>query len=363
MIQINNKLVSSVRVFKGAPDNPLLAPRAAFLQGNTLVVADTGQNRLFIWRDLPKEEFKDPDLVLGQKEKQNTSRNSGGKVDASSLLYPSGVWTDGKKLILADAWNHRVLIWNEFPTKNKQAADIVLGQPDFHSNQPNVKGIGATPSARSLNWPYGVFSNGSELWIADTGNRRILYFESIPVESFTPADAVIGKAGFDERDYEPRFPVWPYSVKISPQGQMLVADTQYYRVMLWQNWKDSLGQTADVIFGQADLQSNGQNQYNLFPKANTLNWCYDAAFYKNGLWIADTGNSRLLWFENIPKNNNQKADDLLGQKDFHTGSENERSIQSTEDSYYWPFFISIENGIMVVADTGNHRVVINELKI
>ncbi len=361
MIQTNDKLVSSVKIFKGAAGNPLLAPRGALLCNGMLIVSDTGQNRVFIWKQLPQSEFQNPDIVLGQTETKHTMRNSGGEVNASSLLYPSGLWSDGQKLIIADAWNHRVLIWNQFPENNSQPADIVLGQPDFHNNMPNVKGIGAPPSAQTLNWPYGIHSNGRELWIADTGNRRILYYEQIPEQSFTPADAVIGKSSFEERDYDPQFPIWPYSVKISPKGEMAVADTQYYRVLLWHNWKDSLHRPADVVIGQTDLNSNGQNQYHLFPKAHTLNWCYDTCFYQNGLWVADTGNSRLLWFEKIPQQNNLPANDLLGQKDFHTGSENERSIRSTEDSYYWPFFISIEENTMVVADTGNHRIVINEL--
>ncbi len=361
MIHLNDKLVSSVSLFQGPADNPFLAPRAALLSKGRLIVSDTGQNRVFIWNELPKQKHQEPDVVLGQTEAGNTMRNSGGEAHASSLLYPSGLWSDGKRLLVADAWNHRVLIWHEFPRENSQAADVVLGQPDFHGNLPNVRGITAKPSARSLNWPYGLFSNGKALWIADTGNRRILYFDNIPEESFAEAQAVIGKSSFEERDYDPQFPIWPYSVRISDKGQMAVADTQYYRVLLWHHWREALHKPADVVIGQADLNSNGQNQYKLFPEAYTLNWCYDSCFYREGLWVADTGNSRLLWFDSIPQKNNQAADDLLGQKDFNTGSENERSIRSTEDSYYWPFFISIEGNTMVVADTGNHRIVINEL--
>ncbi len=361
MIYLNDQLVSSVRVFKGPADNPFLAPRAALLAQGRLIVSDTGQNRVFIWNELPRESHREPDIVLGQARAENSMRNSGGEATASSLLYPSGLWSDGKKLILADAWNHRVLIWHQFPEKNSQPADVVLGQKDFSGNLPNVQGITARPSARSLNWPYGLFSDGKALWIADTGNRRILYFENIPEENFAKAQAVIGKTSFEERDYDPKFPIWPYSVKVSAEGQMVVADTQYYRILLWNKWEQALEKPADVVIGQPDLDSNGQNQYKLFPEAYTLNWCYDACFYKKGLWVADTGNSRLLWFENIPTKNNQPASDLLGQKDFKTGSENERSIRSTEDSYYWPFFISIEKDTMVVADTGNHRIVINGL--
>lgn len=354
-------LVSSTRVFKGAADSPLLAPRGVFLVNGRLFVADTAQNRVFIWHRLPNSEFQTPDVVLGQSAQANTGRNAGSKVNAATLFYPSGLWSDGKRLIVADAWNHRVLIWNSIPTQNGQPADVVVGQPDFNSNDPNVEGIGHAPSASSLNWPYGIFSNGQNLWIADTGNRRVLFYEDIPNQDFAPADQVIGKPTFSERDYDHHDPIWPYSVKISTDGTMAVTDTQYYRILLWKDWQTAFKQRADVIIGQESFVGNGQNQFGWFPQANTLNWCYDTCFYQNGLWVADTGNSRVLWFDKIPNANNEAAVNLLGQDNFQTGSENKNTIWTTEASLYWPFQICIEEQTMVVADTGNHRIVINNL--
>ncbi|MEM9821719.1 MAG: hypothetical protein AAF985_11630 [Bacteroidota bacterium] len=357
-------IVTKTQVFSGAKDNPLLAPRGVFLVDNKLFVADTAQNRLFLWNALPTTEFQQPDVVLGQMAKAETGRNANGKVSASSLFYPSGIWSDGEKLMVADAWNHRVLIWWQLPTQDGQPADVVIGQADFESNDPNVKGISHPPSAQSLNWPYGVFSDGQQLWIADTGNRRVLYFKQIPNQNFAAADRVIGKASFTERDYDHNDPIWPYSVKVSPNGQMTITDTQYYRVLLWQDWTTALDQKkADVIIGQPSFEANGQNQFGWFPKANTLNWCYDTCFYKNGLWVADTGSSRLLWFAQLPEQHNTSANNVLGQDNFTTGSENKNTIWSTEGSLYWPFQICIEGAIMVAADTGNHRIVINHLNI
>ena len=356
-----DKVVVKTQIFKGAEDSPLLAPRGVYLVQHKLFVADTAQNRLFIWHQLPEDEFQKPDVVLGQQAKENTGRNASGKVNASSLFYPSGIWSDGEKLIVADAWNHRVLIWLTLPTQDGQPADVVLGQPDFTSNEPNVQGISQPPSAQSLNWPYGVFSDGKQLWVADTGNRRVLYYSSIPTQHFASADRVIGKPNFHERDYEHQDPIWPYSVKVGPNGQMAITDTQYYRILLWHDWKTAFHQQADVIIGQPSLEANGQNQFGWFPKANTLNWCYDTCFYKNGLWVADTGNSRILWFAQIPTQHNTAADNVLGQDDFTTGSENKNTIWSTEGSLYWPFQVCIAGGVMVAADTGNHRIVINHL--
>lgn len=359
-IDNSTPLVASARLFKGPPGNPFLAPRGVWIGENRLIVADTGQNRVFIWNTLPRNEWEAPAVVLGQQEAAMTGRNTGG-VSASSLQYPSGIWSDGKKLCVADAWNHRVLIWLTFPETNGQPADIVLGQPDFESNLPNVKGIGAPPDARSLYWPYGVYSDGIRLWIADTGNRRVLFYRNFPSASYIPADGVIGKPSFYERDYEPADPVWPYSVKVSPGGSLVISDTQYYRVLIWKHWESAFTARADVIIGQPDFESNGQNQYGLFPAQNTLHWNYDSFFYQNGLFVADTANSRLLWFREIPDKHNTGADDLIGHEGFGTGSENANTRLGTDRQLYWPFALSIHEHTMAVADTGNHRLVLYRL--
>lgn len=351
-------LTPNSRVFRGGAACPLLAPRGVWAVGGKLLVADTGQNRVFLWNNVPDTELAEPDLVLGQTGTAETGRNAGGAVSARTLHYPSGLWSDGQRLLVADAWNHRVLIWHTYPTRPGQAADVVLGQPDFLSNQPNVRGIGAGPTERSLNWPYGVTSDGQRLWIADTGNRRILYYDTLPTDTYAPATAVIGQATFTERDYEPQHPIWPYSVRLGTKGQLVVADTQYYRTLLWQDWRTATHHCADVVLGQPDFAGNGQNQYGLMPARHTQNWTYDAHFCGDGLLVADTGNSRLLWFATVPTTHNALPDNLIGHARFTIGSENADTRFGTDKQLYWPFSICVETNKLFIADTGNHRLVI-----
>lgn len=355
------QLVQVRTLFRGSAGNPLLAPRGVWVVGEKLLVADTGQNRVFIWNQLPSQEEAEPDVVLGQPQVSSTQRNAGGEVGPDTLLYPSGIWSDGERLIIADAWNHRVLIWHRFPTQSGQPADVVVGQADFQSNQPNEKGIGATPTARSLNWPYGVVSDGTQLWVADTGNRRVLYFRTIPTRQHTAADGVIGKDSFTERDYENQQPLWPYAVRLGPNDELAIADTQYYRTLIWKNRQDAFHKPADVLIGQPDFDANGQNQYGLFPGPNTLSWTYDCFFHRQGLLVADTGNSRLLWFNRVPLVNNQSADNLIGHASFQTSSENANTRFGTDNQLYWPFSICIDGNILALADTGNHRIVLYHL--
>lgn len=355
--------VKNRKLFYGPLTSPLLAPRGICSLGNGFAVSDTGQNRVFIWKNIPETDHAQPDLTLGQLSSKGTERNAGDQPSASSLQYPSGLWSDGEKLMVADAWNHRVLIWHTLPERDGQPADVVLGQPDFSSNQPNVKAIQASPSARSLYWPYGIHSDGKQLWIADTGNRRVLYFDHIPNENFAPAQQVCGQQNFQQKEYNPQNAIWPYSVAISKAGEMLVTDTAYYRVLYWKDHKKAYSTAADFLFGQQDFESNGQNQHRFFPQAHTLSWCYDAQFdQQGGLWIADTGNSRLLHWNELPHQNNAPADTLLGQDLFEQGSENKNSIECKEDSFYWPFSLVLSQNNLLVADTGNHRIILHKLK-
>lgn len=112
--------------------------------------------------------------------------NSGG---AANLNHPGKVATDGKRLIVADTYNNRVLIWNTIPEKNSTPADLVLGQVNMIENTPGT-------SADKLRWPQGVSTDGNRLAVADAYNDRILIWNTFPVQNGQPADLVIGQPDF-----------------------------------------------------------------------------------------------------------------------------------------------------------------------
>jgi hypothetical protein len=43
----------------------------------------------------------------------------------------------GSSLLISDSGSNRILIWNRFPTTGLQGADTVLGQPDLRSRLQN----------------------------------------------------------------------------------------------------------------------------------------------------------------------------------------------------------------------------------
>ncbi len=105
------------------------------------------------------------------------------------------------KLIVADAWHHRLLVWEQMPETNNAAPDYAIGQPKLDSVEPN-RGQ-EKPSADSLYWPYGFGFAAGWFWIADTGNRRVLGWPSLP-KANEPAQIVLGQPGCDEQRRESR---------------------------------------------------------------------------------------------------------------------------------------------------------------
>ena len=180
------------------------APETISVGGGKLVVADSSNSRVLIFKKIPKKNGQKADIVLGQNNFNtcvtlNNGTGTSGAPSAANFSYPAGVWTDGKRIVVTDEDESRVLIWEKFPKKNFQPADIVLGQPDFTSDVINNNGSGGSglPSANNMNMPYdGVFSNGTQLFVDDQKNNRILVWNTFPTANFTAADVVIGQPDF-----------------------------------------------------------------------------------------------------------------------------------------------------------------------
>ncbi len=96
----------------------------------------------------------------------------------SNMRTPTAVATDGTHLAVADTDNNRVLIWNSIPASTNQPADIVLGQVDFTHAVVTVP-----PTASSLRGPQGVWFQNGKFFVADTQDYRVLIWNSIPTSN------------------------------------------------------------------------------------------------------------------------------------------------------------------------------------
>ncbi len=169
-------------------------PEAVWSVGSKIIVPDGNHHRVLIWNSIPTVDGTPADLVLGQADMISCAQNRGGAAAGNTLSLPSAVWSDGTRLVVSDTLNSRVLIWNTFPTSNGQAADLVLGQADFLGTTDNR---GGAPAANTLSFPQlGLSVLNNQLFVADTYNHRILIWNSFPTSNGQAANAVIGQVNF-----------------------------------------------------------------------------------------------------------------------------------------------------------------------
>lgn len=148
------------------------APYFAIFSGSRLLVSDTNNSRVLVWNSIPTSHGAGADVALGQTSLTTNVASSGG-VSASSMGSSAGLAVDSSgRLAVVDFTNHRVLIWNSIPSAHFTASDSVVGQPTATANAANNGGI----SSSTLNGPWGVDISGTELWVTDWGNHRLLQF-------------------------------------------------------------------------------------------------------------------------------------------------------------------------------------------
>ncbi len=157
-------------------------PKGIATDGVHFLLCDGNNNRVLVWNSLPKGN-KPPDLVLGQPDFTTNYPGTG----RHQMNWPVGVATDGKRVVVADTYNDRILIWNTFPTRNAAPADIVLdGKAGFVPNQPSKQGF---------SWPWGVWTDGQKLVVSSTLGGYVLIWNSFPTKDNQPADVLLTGRG------------------------------------------------------------------------------------------------------------------------------------------------------------------------
>jgi uncharacterized protein (TIGR03437 family) len=248
-------------------------PAAVASDGQTLAVADTANNRVLIWRTIPAVNGQPADIVLGQPDFATVGSIA---VSASSFRGPQGVWIQSGKLFVADTQNNRVLIWNSIPTQNNQPADVVLGQPNFTTAPPiDQINLSLPATSNTMLSPVSVTSDGQRLYVTDLGFNRVLIWNSIPTSTQQPADVEVGQVDFTQ------------SVPDDNTHLCAVAGT------------DSNGNPAYPVMCGATMN---------FPR-------FALSDGQGRLFVADSGDDRILVFNTIPAVNGARADVILGQPD------------------------------------------------
>jgi len=258
--------------------------------GGKVVVSDPQRNRVLVWTSTITTDGVSANRILGQA----TSTASAASNAATGMSGPTGVWTDGTKVVVADSFNHRVLIWNSFPNANGDSADLVIGQAGF--------GTGSAPTTVTgsrLKSPVDVWSDGTRLAVADSGNNRVLIWSSWPTQNGQAADLVLGQpdlqsggAGLSADQLSS-----PSSVSGNADA-LFVADAVNDRVVVYSPFPTASDTPATYVLGQPDLGTGGNNPS---PTDKSLDGPTDVEVAGNYLWVADQVHARALRFALYPQ--------------------------------------------------------------
>lgn len=342
------RLSAQVRSRLGAPQQPLSASYEVVVRLGT---------------------FQAASVVIGQADFSGYQYNQGNASgpSANTLSSPAGNPAIGPEghFFLTDTLNHRLLSFRQLPTRNNASADWVQGQPDFNTNGPGVGPV-------SFGYPMSVAIHGQAMAMADVVNSRVLIWHRLPTAPGTAPDVVLGQPDLTSNGAAcgPTQLRFPTGVAFSPTGQLVVADSENHRVLVWSGLPTRHGQAPDLVLGQQNFTHCAPNDadqdgvQDTASTAHTLNRPRGVWTDGTRLVISDTYNSRVLVWNTFPTRHFQPADTVLGQSDFTLSSPNDDDQNGSVDAtpsartLHTPWTVASNGVQLAVSDTNNHRVLI-----
>ncbi len=153
-------------------------PNGLASNGTNLILCDRFNNRVLIWHTAPGAWNTPPDLVLGQAD--FISNNPGTSKGNMNWPGNASVANNGK-LAIADTNNDRLLLWNNFPTSNGEAADVSI----------HLLSIAPAESQQRWAWPWGVWTDGTKLAAVATQGSTLLFWNTFPTSDDQEPDYTI----------------------------------------------------------------------------------------------------------------------------------------------------------------------------
>jgi uncharacterized protein (TIGR03437 family) len=297
---------------------------------------------------------------------------------------PESIFFVGSTPYVVDTGNARILQfmpysqWPAESTSFSPVATAVIGQPDFVSNMSN-EGL-PQPSFATFSGPIGAHAGsteaagvvagafaGTDLFVVDAGNNRVLVFPQQSGGGFTTANRLQGQDDFEYNSVNliegREFYFAGGAAVIDPNStppHLYVSDPGNNRILGFNDYR-KVGPyvTADLVIGQPDLKTAEVN----FPK-NNANEPNNSGLYgpqglavdSNGnLWVADSGNGRVLRFPTPfaqTAGGMQQANLVIGQSSFYE-TITDASSQNMSNPYGVAFTAL---GNLLVSDSALNRV-------
>jgi len=83
------------------------------------------------------------------------------------LFLPTGLLVDRGRLVVADAWHHRILVWDDLATAGSRPPSLVLGRD-------GLDGVDEGFGPQRSYWPFGVAMVDGASFVADSENNRVV---------------------------------------------------------------------------------------------------------------------------------------------------------------------------------------------
>jgi len=272
-------------------------------------------------------------VVIGQTD-FNSSVQGGGP---SGIGFSNYIAVDSSgDLWVSDYQNGWV---SEFtpPFTNGESAALQIGAANYS--------IGQCATGNALCEPSGIaFDPNGNLWAADGSNASVQEFKA-PFSIGEASSVFLGGFYLDHPANATNF--GPAGLAFDPSGNLWIADPGFNRILEFAP-PFTNRMAASLVIGQSDLtSSSNSNNQSMVTEPNAM------TFDKSGnLWVADTGDNRILEFR-APFSNGESASVSLGQPNLLSTVAN--TTESTLDN---PEGLAFDtHGNLWVADSDNNRVV------
>ena len=271
-----------------------------------MVDADPGGNAVVTRLDADLIGVYNPETGAFLGAFTSTANSCNAVAGGSQTQTPAGItYLDPNTVFVSHRDCHKIVVWDD-ATNLIKSADFVVGS-----------GV-ASAGTNDFNQPWGLDTDGESLFVADSGNDRIVKRSLTPPY---PWEATIGSTGAGAGQLEA-----PRDVAIDQSGNVYVADTGNHRIQ-----KFTPGGVLVWVVGGPGAGS-GEAQ---FSSPGSL------AFDPRGrLHVVDTGNHRVQVFD--------QEGNFLTRYGSGPGAGDEQLSSPSGIAF-------LANGLAIVIDRGNNR--------